>query len=367
MQPHAEGYITKRYTVEKIIQESSNVVFGTVTEVDAKRRTATVKVEENLKGTNEFNEIKIRFDVYKGEKDQRREIAALLKRDKPIIFFYLHERGRRIDALGHIDGTWFQTQATYRNNKPPRWWMFTHLEIYLNKDEVSKRESTPDFQKELRAALKPPEGVELTHMLVLKAERYDSEHRILSQIKQVGKQWMAYQDTRNRDLPGIEDTDILWLGFRALSEGRYTLNKTQEIRIKKFVRAGGIVIASGQDSDTDRPCRTGWLPEPLRGVESKSRNDFKPTSRAGELFKAPHRIRSGQLVLDDSWDGWNQKYEVLATTNNGKEIVVAKLKYGKGMYLITSLHNRNNSHVSKNRRMLENLMHFAIEFLSQSR
>ena len=161
--------------------------------------------------------------------------------------------------------------------------------------------------------------------------------------------------------------DILWLGFRSLSEGRYRLNDKQETRIREFVKNGGIVIASGQDSDDDRPCGTGWLPEQLKGVESPTRNDFQATSHAGELFKAPNRIRSGQLALDDSWRGWNEKYQILATTNNGKEIAVAKLKYGKGMYLVTSLYNRGNSHIAKNRRMLENLVHFAVGFLEESK
>jgi len=359
-QLHAEGYISRRYTVRQIVGESTNIVFGTVTEVNTKRQTAKVKVEENLKGISEFEEIKIRIDV--GQADHPRKLMRLMKRGEPIIIFYL-KQGARIDSLGHINGKWFQTQAQDRGDRNRVWWMFTHLEIHLNEDKVSRRESTPDFQGELRAML----GADAIQLLFFKTETYEAEPPVISRIDSVAEHWIAYHETKHRDLPGLSEADILWIGFRSLSEGRYRLNKAQEHRIKKFVRAGGVVIVSGQDSDPDRPCGTGWLPEPLRGVESASHNDFEPTSRAGELFKAPHRIRSGQLALDDSWDGWNQKYEVLATTNDGKEIVVAKLKYGKGMYLITSLHNRNNSHVSKNRRMLENLMHFALEFLSGSR
>ena len=102
-------------------------------------------------------------------------------------------------------------------------------------------------------------------------------------------------------------------------------------------------------------------------MESAQRKDFQPTSAAGELFKAPHRIRSGQLALDDSWSGWNQKYQILATTNGGKEIVVAKLRYGKGMYLITNLRNSQKREVSRNRQMLENLVHFAVDFIGASK
>ena len=357
----AEGYIAKRYSVRQIISESTNVVFGTVTEVNTKRKTAKIKVEENLKGTSEFQEIKIRLDVYKGRVDHREEAMRLMKQDAPIIIFYLNE-GRRIDSLAHISGKWFQTQTTKRGNEWG-WWLFTHTEKYLNNDKVSRRDSTQDFQKELRTLL----SGDAPQLLLLKTDRYESEPRAIAELDAVADSGFVYHATTNRNLPTLGEADILWLGFRVLSEGRYRLNTEQERKIKEFVKNGGIVISSGQDSDDNRPCETGWLPEPLHGVESPHRNDFQATDHAGELFKAPNRIRSGQLALDDTWDGWNEKYQVLATTNNGKEIVVAKLKYGKGMYLVTSLRNDRDSQVSKNRRMLENLMHFAIGFLEQTK
>jgi hypothetical protein len=357
----AEGYIAKRYTVRQIVAESTNVVFGTVTEVNTKRKTAKIKVEENLKGTSEFQEIKIRLDVYKGKMDHREEAMRLMKQDAPIIIFYLNE-GRRIDSLAHISGKWFQTQTAKQRNEWG-WWLFTHTEKYLNNDKVSRRDSTQDFQEELRTLL----SGDAPQLLLLKTDRYKSEQRAIAELDAVADSGFVYHATTNRNLPTLREADILWLGFRVLSEGRYRLNKEQERKIKEFVKNGGIVISSGQDSDDNRPCETGWLPEPLHGVESPHRNDFQATDHAGELFKAPNRIRSGQLALDDTWDRWNQKYQVLATTNNGKEIVVAKLKYGKGMYLVTSLRNDRDSQVSKNRRMLENLMHFAIGFLEASK
>ena len=362
-QAPVEGYIAKRYTIRQIVAESTNVVFGTVSEVNVKRRTAKVKVEENLKGTSEFKEIRIRFDVYKGEADHRDEIIHFLKAGEPIIVFYL-KAGGRIDSLAHTRGRWFQTQVTAKNKERTEWgwWLFTHFEKYLNRDKVSRRDSTPDFQEELRNLL----SGDALELLLLKTDRYDSEQRAIAELDAVADFGFVYHATADRNLPALREADILWIGFRSLSEGRYRLNRKQENRIKDFVKNGGIVIASGQDSDKERPCGSGWLPEPLTGVESPSRDDFQTTSRAGELFKTPNRIRSGQLALDDSWRGWNEKYEILATTNAGKEIVVAKLKHGKGMYLVTNLRNQSGSQVSKNRRMLENLVHFAVRFLEES-
>lgn len=361
-QAPAEGYIAKRYTVRQIVAESTNVVFGTVVEVNTKRKTAKIKVDEDLKGNSEFEEIKIRFDVYKGETDYREEIIRFLRQDEPIIVFYL-KAGRRIDSLAHTRGKWFQTQVTKPRDKDWGWWLFTHFEKYLNRDKVSKRDSTVDFQEELRTML----SGDALQLLILKTDRYESEPRAIAELDAVADFGFVYHATNDRNLPSLGEADILWIGFRSLSEGRYRLNEKQENRIKEFVKNGGIVIASGQDSDDDRPCKSGWLPEHLHGVESQTRNDFQPTSHAGELFKSPNRIRSGQLALDDSWRGWNDKFQVLATTNKGKEIAVAKLRYGKGMYLITSLYNRRTAQISKNRRMLENLVHFAVGFLEESK
>ena len=356
-----DGYIAKRYTIRQIVSESTNVVFGTVAAVNTKRKTARIKVEENLKGTSEFQEIKIRLDVYKGKVDHREEAMRLIKRDAPIIIFYLR-KGKRIDSLAHISGKWFQTQTT-KQGKEWGWWLFTHTEKYLNRDKVSRRDSTQDFQEELRNLL----SGDAPQLLLLKTDRYESEQRAIGELDTVAELGFVYHATTDRNLPTLRESDILWIGFRSLSEGRYRLNRKQENRIKEFVKNGGVVIASGQDSDKERPCETGWLPEPLNGVESPHRNDFQATDGAGELFKAPNRIRSGQLALDDTWNEWNEKYQVLATTNNGKEIVVARLKYGTGMYLITSLRNDRSTQVSKNRRMLENLVHFAVRFLEESK
>ena len=358
-----DGYISERYTILQIVNESSNIVFGTITEVDTKRKTANIKIEKNLKGHSEFEVIRIRFDIFKGEADHRAEITRFLKKDEPIVVCYL-QKEERIDALAHTRGKWFQLQLTKDPERGWGRWGFTHFEKYLNKDKVSKRDSTSEFQQELTAII----NRDAIQLILFNTEKYKEEIPIVCGMYKVGNQWVAYQPTKDRNLPGLSKANILWIGCRSIGrDGRYWLKSDHEKRIREFVKNGGVVIVSGQDSDPEKPCATGWLPHPLKGVESTHRNDFQPTSKAGDLFKAPHRIRSGQLSLDDSWNGWNDKFEVLATTDSGKQIVVAKLRHGKGMYLITSLHNNRAEQVTQNSRILENLMHFAVAFLDRSK
>lgn len=369
-----QAFIARHYTLQEVLAECSNIVFGTVTSVNQKRMTAKVKVEENLKGQSEFQEIKINLSTGQGNFPEK--MMEKFKVAKPVIIFYTRE-GRRIPSLGHVDGTWFQTFAQDRSDKSRVWWNFTHIEIYMHR---TYKGSTPDFQKLVRDTLAgrtKPESADTSkvqslaeapagavRVLVLSGNRYNVEFRTLSAFSPVGEQQTVYQRTRDRNMPTLDHADILWLGQGEICEDKYRLTNEQEAKIKAFVKDGGVVIVSGQDSDDDRPCSTDWIPEPMKGVERLGRSDFEPTPAAGTLFSEPNEIEFGDVFLDDTWTDWSDKYTILATTNSGKEIAFATLKYGKGMYLITGLQNETSANVFINYQIIENLIHFAVEWLN---
>ena len=370
-QTHA--FIARHYTLQEVLAECSNIVFGTVTSVNQKRMTVKVKVEENLKGQSDFQEIKINLSTGQGNFPQK--MIRKFKAGKPVIIFYKRE-GRRIPSLGHVDGTWFQTFAQDRSDKSRVWWNFTHIEIYMHR---TYKGSTPDFQRVVRDTLagriKPANrrsskveslaeaSAGTVRVLVLSGNRFNVEFPTISAFNPVGGSQVVYQRTKDRDLPSLKNADILWLGQGEICEGRYRLNKEREKKIKAFVKRGGVVIVSGQDSDDDRPCATGWIPEPMEGVERMGRSDFEPTRAAGTLFSEPNEIEFGDVFLDDAWTKWSDKYTILATTNDGKEIAFATLEYGEGMYLITSLQNETSANVFINYQIIENLVHFAVKWL----
>ena len=370
-QTHA--FIARHYTLQEVLAECSNVVFGTVTSVNQKRMTAKVKVEENLKGESEFEEIKINLSTGQGNFPEK--MLRKFKAGKPIIIFYKME-GRRIPSLGHVDGTWFQTFAQDRSDKSRVWWNFTHIEIYMHR---TYKGSTPDFQRLVRDTLagrvKPanrkPSKVEslaeasggAVRVLVLSGNRFNVEFSTISAFNPVGGSQAVYQRTKDRNLPALKHADILWLGQGEICEEKYRLNKERENRIKRFVKRGGVVIVSGQDSDDDRPCPTGWTPERMKGVERMGRSDFEPTRAAGTLFSEPNEIQFGDVFLDDAWTKWSDEYTILATTNDGKEIAFATLEYGEGMYLITSLQNETSANIFINYQIIENLIYYAVKWL----
>ena len=145
--PQTQAFIARHYTLQEVLAECSNVVFGTVTSVNQKRMTAKVKVEENLKGKSDFEEIKINLSTGQGNFPEK--MIKKFKTGKPIIIFYKKE-GQRIPSLGHVDGTWFQTFGQDRSDKSRVWWNFTHIEIYMHR---TYKGSTPDFQRVVRDTL----------------------------------------------------------------------------------------------------------------------------------------------------------------------------------------------------------------------
>lgn len=372
--PQSQAFIAKYYTLQEVLSECSNIVFGTVTSVNRKRMTAKVKVEENLKGKSDFQEVKINLSTGQGNFPQ--EMIKKFKVGEPTIIFYKRE-GRRIPSLGHVNGTWFQTFAQDRSDKSRVWWNFTHIEIYMHR---TYKGSTPDFQRVVREALAERGKASKTgvskmealdkastsavRVLVLSGNRFNVEFDAISDFNPVRGRQMVYQKTKDLNLPGLQHADILWLGQGEICENKYRLTKKRESKIKAFVKGGGVVIVSGQDSDDDRPCPTGWIPASMKGVERLERTDFEPTHAAGTLFSEPNEIRFGDVFLNDTWTKWSDKYTILATTNDGKEIAFATLKYGEGMYLITSLQNETSANVSINYQIIENLIHFTVKWLN---
>ena len=154
--------------------------------------------------------------------------------------------------------------------------------------------------------------------------------------------------------------DILWLGHREIAYSSYLLNKAAEQKIKGFVENGGIVIVSGQDTDREKPFEIGWLAGSLNGVERKPTQDFAITEQGQKLFTEPNEIQSGGLYIDDTWTDWDDDFQVLATSNDGTDLVVGVRKHGKGLYIITSLRNDNRYTVGKNKKLIENILHYAI-------
>ncbi|MFQ6043212.1 MAG: hypothetical protein ACE5PV_20365 [Candidatus Poribacteria bacterium] len=376
------AYIERRYTLEEVIESCTNIVFGTIESVDAQKLRAIIKVDEDVLGKSGLEKIKINLAVGQRRPESSPEqMIKHFREGKPAVIFYDYHSGQ-LNSLGHVGGKWFQCK-TYvgkeweGKNWRDRWWNFTHKEIHMYH---AYKGWTVNLQKKVRElvqkrdvilARKPAPGFKNApkdHIktLVFSNRKYPTEFRTLRRISKIGKYQFAYQRTYDPNLPELEGADILWIGYRALGEDGYLLNRQSEEKIKKFVKNGGVVIVSGQDND-DGGKHLGWFAGKLRGVESDVQTGIQPKNNASELFKRPNEVATDNIYTEDSWNHWGRGFDVLATTNDKRNVAVGVYKDGKGIYLITSLYHQTFFQVSSNQRLIENLIYFAAEHLEPRR
>ena len=262
-----------------------------------------------------------------------------------------------------------------RTRDPEGRWVFTHLCPYM---ERTFDGTTTEFREVIRSILAgerwvgAPEDALKVLTLTGNTEAMPSdspvpvstntvsyEYNAIRAVRRVGDKTMAYEATQDPALPDLDEVDILWIGHREIAYSGYLLNEATEKKIKGFVEKGGIAIVSGQDADREEPFEVGWLAGKLNGVERKPTQDFVITEQGQKLFAEPNEIQSGHLYIDDTWTDWDGDFQVLATSNDGKDLVVGVRKHGKGLYIITSLRNDNRYTVERNKKLIENILHYA--------
>ncbi len=381
------GFIEREYTIREVIDACTNIVFGEVETVNTRRLQAVIKVKEDVKGKSYLKEIKMNFSTgqYK-QNTSPQKMVRLLKEGMPIIVFYREHYG--IDSMCFIDNTWFQMRGyqgrrSNSNRNSGSWWSFTHIDPMMSRTYDGK---TIAFQQAVRDMIDGKMWVvapkNAVKVLVLTGNSTATtwgqtyvhtnsmtyEYKALRDIKKVGKRPVAYESTKMRSLPNLKDADILWIGYEEISSfGRYLLTNTTDKKIKDFVNGGGIVVVSGQDSTPIKPCGIGWLQGNLTGVESPPDRYFVVTDKSESLFSKPNKIQSGRIYIDDAWVDWESSDKIFATTQERNELVIGARKYGKGLYLITSLRNDSQYTVSMNKLLMENVIHYAVNQIEQQK
>ena len=375
--PATPAFIEREYTIREVLDACTNIVFGEVKSIDKGRLRGVVTVEKDVKGKSELKEIKMNFATGHYKRGTSPEkMVRLLKPGMPMIVFYREHYG--IDSMCFIDNTWFQMRA-YRGGYSGSWWTFTHIDPMMSRTFDGK---TKAFQKVVLDMLAgkmwvaaPKDAIKVlvltgnsTHPTWSQTPVYTNtatyEYQAVRSVKEVGKRSVAHEPTKEHKLPQLENANILWIGYEEISSyGHYLLSGEVEKKIKNFVKKGGIVVVTGQDSSAEKPCGVGWLQGKLKGVESPPTQHFAVTEKGKSLFSIPNVITSGKIFIDDAWVDWDRKDEIFATTKDNKELVVGVRRYGKGLYIITSLRNDSQYTTSMNKALMENIMHYAVNQL----
>ena len=375
--PTTPAFIEREYTIREILDACTNIVFGEVKSVDQKRLRGVVTVKKDVKGKSGLKEIKMNFATGHYKRGTSPEkMVRLLKKGMPIIVFYREHYG--IDSMCFIDNTWFQMRA-YRGGYSGSWWTFTHIDPMMSRTFDGKTKAFQAIVLDMLAGkmwvAAPKDAIKVlvltgnsTHPTWSQTPVYTNtatyEYQAVRSLKEVGKRAIAHEPTKEHKLPQLENADILWIGYEEISSyGHYLLSDEVEKKIKNFVKKGGIVVVTGQDSSAEKPCGVGWLQGKLKGVESPPTQHFAVTEKGESLFSIPNVIESGKIFIDDAWVDWDRKDEIFATTKDNKELVVGARRYGKGLYIITSLRNDSQYTTSMNKALMENIMHYAVSQL----
>jgi len=141
------AFIDRKYTLQEVLDECTNILFGVVESVDKQKQRAVVTVLEDIKGKSLYSNININIAVGQERQGSTRKML-LDKLDVvfPIIIFY-KKQAASLAGLGHVSGTWFQIKGMDRPEKDKVWWNYTHIEIHMHRTYDG---STEDFQKLLR-------------------------------------------------------------------------------------------------------------------------------------------------------------------------------------------------------------------------
>ena len=217
------------------------------------------------------------------------------------------------------------------------------------------------------------------------------EFPVLERFEYVQDHHMLYNAVDSLRTDRLPKTDILWIGNGEIYKSGYRLNIDAEHRIKNFVSQGGVVIVSGQDVKASAKQRrgTGWVPEPLTGIECEETSELFPTSQGkrSRIFQYPNPLNGNHtdlemndqpfIRLDDMWMDPLGKWTSLAKINtaaaglskNGFEDASALLllPFQKGLYIVTSLKNETEADVQVNDKIMENLLHFSVKWLDRQR
>ena len=215
------------------------------------------------------------------------------------------------------------------------------------------------------------------------------EFPVLERFEYVQDHHIIYNAVQDLRTDRLAKTDILWIGNGEIYKSGYRLNIDTEHRIKNFVSQGGVVIVSGQDvkASTKQRRGSGWIPEPLTGIECDETYDLSPTSQGkrSHIFQYPNPLNGHHadpeaqyqpfIRLDDMWLDPLGKWTSLAKINsaaaslpkNGSEHASALLllPFQRGLYIVTSLKNETQADVQVNDKIMENLLHFSVKWLDR--
>jgi len=149
------GFIERLYSLQEIMDESTNIMAGKIVSVDSAKQRIIAQVERNLKGKSPYQ--RVQMTLMTGDQKFLPFMFARIKPGDGILVFYKLE-GQSIACLCFVNGFWYQLFAEDEpKNRDNVWWRFSHVEIHMNRTwQGSQSELAQIVEGVLAGKRKPP-------------------------------------------------------------------------------------------------------------------------------------------------------------------------------------------------------------------
>jgi outer membrane protein assembly factor BamB len=148
----AAAVISILLPLKRIIEEEQLIFVAVVDKVDPDRPAAVFKVDEKLKGDPPFDRLPVNLtgdpEANKKE-DHRKLILDRLEAGRKVVVF-AHKRGKKYEAMGFVEGTWFSVIGTIDEDGKTVRWAFQNCEPYLRR---TFKGTTAELKKVVEDAL----------------------------------------------------------------------------------------------------------------------------------------------------------------------------------------------------------------------
>ena len=383
---HANGFIEREYTIQEVVAASSNILIGKVDIVDDEKQRIVVAVERNLKGECPFRDIRVNVavgQIHPGQTSPEMLMKAVAQHRDAIVFYTSESQGQQSSLAGlvYVDDTWFQIFGHIRDDPQNVWWNFSHIEIFMHRtytgetnrltaivEGILSEDGWPEVSDLARVLVLTGNGAEImrgvtepTSAAITSQYRTTHESAAVGGVRNVDGRLVFVRTTNETHLPGLERADVLWLGYREVWRNGQQLDASTERRIVEFVHDGGVAVVSGQDYDEGRSLSLRWIPPHAKGIEL-SHGTSKATGQVDELLREPTTVDVTRIASDDAWTGLANAYEAVLTREDQRAVVVARLRHGRGTYLLAALDCSSPDAVHANRALIQNLVYHAVRW-----
>ena len=130
----AQAVILKLTPLKDVLEGEEFIFVATVDTVAPEKPAVVLKFDEKLKGDAPFERLPVNLtgDTEAKKDDHTKVLLDRLEPGRKLVLF-ASKRGKKYNAMGFVEGTWFSLQGTIDEDGKTVRWAFLHCEPYLRR------------------------------------------------------------------------------------------------------------------------------------------------------------------------------------------------------------------------------------------